>query len=343
MKSFMTGMAAALFALAGLTGTSPAQAQELQTVRVGWQPTAINSAQMIHVLANTDILERHGLKGQFEMFTFGPPVNEALVSGVLDIGIIGDLPSISLATIGAPVRIIARTTNFRAGILVAPDSQIKSIADLKGKKLYGPSGTSAFLAARGILEENGLVAGTDVELINLAFGEIPDALKAGSIEAFFIWEPWVTYFEKRGFARLVGSDPNLLLVMAARKDFLDQNPDTVERFLKAYREAMLFAARNQELANKWFVEPAPAQILGEDVVQASASLEPAWNAQSLADVWVSITDKEMERYLRIADEAYKLKIFPQPAKLKEHVDDSIARKVDAEVWDFDVEAVKILK
>lgn len=87
---------------------------------------------------------------------------------------------------------------------------------------------------------------------------------------------------------------------------------------------MLFAARNRELANKWFVEPA-------------------WNARSLADVWVSITAKEMERYPRIADEAYKLTIFPQPAKLKEHVDDSIARKVDAEVWDFDVEAVKILK
>lgn len=338
LKTLKTAALAALLAVASATGF----ADDLKEIRIGWQPTAINSAQMIHALARTDILQRNGLKGNFQMFTFGPPVNEALVSGAIDIGVLGDLPSISLATIGAPIKVIARTTNFGAGIMVSPQSGIRSIEDLKGKKLYGPAGTSAFLAVHDLLAQHGLEPGKDVALVNLSFGEIGDALKAGSIEAFFVWEPWVTYYQKKGFARTIATDPNLLLVLVARQEFLDKNPDAVERFLKAYRESMLFAAQNPELVNRWFVEPAPARVLGEDVVQASALLEPSWSAKSLKDVWVSITPKEMERYLRTAEEAYRLKIFPKPADLKQFIDDSIARKVDADTWDFDPKAVKVL-
>lgn len=335
-----TFKAAALMVFFAIGGTS-AHAQDMKEIKIGWQPTAINSAQMIHALARTDILQRNGLKGNFQMFTFGPPVNEALVSGAIDIGVLGDLPSISLTAIGAPVKIIARTTNFGAGILTSPQSRIQSIKDLKGKKIYGPVGTAAFLAVRDLLAQNGLEAGKDVEIINLSFGEIADALKAGSIETFFVWEPWVTYYQKKGFARTVATDPNLLLVLVARQDFLAKNPDAIEKFLKSYREAMLFAARNQELANRWFVEPAPARMLGEDVVQTSALLEPSWSAKSLADVRVSISPTEMERYLRIADEAYKLKILLKPTDLKKSIDDNIARKVDAATWDFDPGKVKI--
>lgn len=337
LKTLKAAALTAFFAI----GSPAVHAQEVKEIKIGWQPTAINSAQMIHALARTDILQRNGLKGSFQMFTFGPPVNEALVSGAIDIGVLGDLPSISLATIGAPIKVIARTTNFGAGILASPQSSIQSIKDLKGKKLYGPVGTSAFLAVRDLLAQNGLEPGKDVEIINLSFGEIGDALKAGSIEAFFVWEPWVTYYQKKGFARTIATNPNLLLVLVARQDFLAKNPDAVEKFLKAYRESMLFAARNQELVNRWFVEPAPARVLGEDVVQSSALLEPSWSAKSLKDVWVSITPSEMERYLRVAEEAYKLKIFPKPADLKKFIDDSIARKVDSATWDFDPSTVKI--
>jgi sulfonate transport system substrate-binding protein len=75
------------FALAALLITSgQAQAQQPIPVRVGWQPTTTVEAQIAHVLQKTDILERNGLKGQFTMFSFGPAVNEALVSGAIDVG-----------------------------------------------------------------------------------------------------------------------------------------------------------------------------------------------------------------------------------------------------------------
>src|SRR4029453_8127924 len=86
-----------------LQGTST-RAQNPVSVRVGWQPTTTVEAQIAHVLQKTDILERNGLKGQFTMFSFGPAVNEALVSGALDIGFVGDMPSVSLAAVNADNR-----------------------------------------------------------------------------------------------------------------------------------------------------------------------------------------------------------------------------------------------
>ena len=78
---------------------SPALAAETP-IRIGWQPTTTVEAQIAHTLRKTDILERNGLKGEMIMFSFGPAVNEALISGAVDVGFIGDMPSVSLTEIG---------------------------------------------------------------------------------------------------------------------------------------------------------------------------------------------------------------------------------------------------
>src|SRR5260370_4230612 len=94
--------------------------QDSIPVRIGWQPTTTVEAQIAHVLQRTDILERNGFKGQFTMFPFGPAVNEALVSGALDIGFIGDMPSGSLAAVNAPPPAVGRPSVFRGAIVSSP-------------------------------------------------------------------------------------------------------------------------------------------------------------------------------------------------------------------------------
>src|SRR3954451_5240223 len=75
---------------------STVHGQELKSIRIGWQPTTTVEAQVAHTLAKTNILEKNGLKAEFVMFSFGPAVNEALLSGAIDVGFIGDMPSVSL-------------------------------------------------------------------------------------------------------------------------------------------------------------------------------------------------------------------------------------------------------
>jgi sulfonate transport system substrate-binding protein len=73
------------------------------------------------------------------MFSFGPTVNEALVSGAIDIGFVGDMPSVSLAAVDAPITVISRQSVFRGAIIAATKSHIKTLADLKARKSMGQS------------------------------------------------------------------------------------------------------------------------------------------------------------------------------------------------------------
>src|SRR5262245_37090737 len=150
---------ASLSFFAAVLHNNGTRAQDAISIRVGWQPTTTVEAQIAHALQKTDILERNRLKGQFTMFSFGPAVNEALVSGAIDIGFVGDMPSISLVAVNAPITVIGRQSVFRGAVIASAKSDIKSVVDLKGKKVHGPVGSSIYLATLAMLEKAGLKPG----------------------------------------------------------------------------------------------------------------------------------------------------------------------------------------
>lgn len=318
-----------------------ARAQDAIPIRIGWQPTTTVEAQIAHVLQKTDILERNGLKGVFTMFSFGPAVNEALVSGAVDVGFVGDMPSVSLAAVNAPTTVIGRQSVFRGAIIVSAKSEAKTLADLKGKKVYGPVGSSIYLAALGMLEKAGLKAGTDVEIINMGFVDLSDAIRTGKIDAAFVWDPWVENFAEKGLARVVAEDLRLTMVIPMRDEFRKAHPQATERFLRAHKEATLYAATNQEQANAWFREPEAARQLSAVVVAKTTALDPQWGAKTLKDIRVSFSQPELDRYLGLGKQAGDLKIYPSPPPVRQKLDLTAAEKVDAESWSFDPAAVKV--
>src|SRR5262249_14464010 len=243
-------MRATTLALVFLHG-SVARAQEPVSVRVGWQPTTTVEAQVAHVLQKTDILERNGLKGQFTMFSFGPAVNEALVSGAVDIGFIGDMPSVSLAAVNAPISIIGRQSTFRGAIVASAKSDIRQLSDLKGKKLHGPVGSSIYLAALAMLETANVKPGRDVEITNMGFADLSDAIRAGKIEAAFVWDPWVENFVEKGLARVIAEDTGLTMVVPMQNEFKKTHLQAPERFLRAHGGAAL--CRNPSRSGKCVV------------------------------------------------------------------------------------------
>jgi ABC-type nitrate/sulfonate/bicarbonate transport system substrate-binding protein len=319
----------------------PARAQDAIPVRIGWQPTTTVEAQIAHVMQRTDILERNGLKGQFTMFSFGPAVNEALVSGAVDIGFIGDMPSVSLAAVNAPISVIGRQSVFRGAILASAKSDIKQLSDLKGKKLHGPVGSSIYLAALAMLERANLKPGSDVEITNMGFADLSDAIRAGKIEAAFVWDPWVENFVEKGLARVLAEDTGLTMVIPVQDGFKKAHPAAIERFLRAHKEALLYAATHRDQANAWFQEPEVARQLSRHVVEKTTAYDPQWSARSLSDIRVSFSDGELERYLGLAKRAGELKIYPAPPSLQQKLDLGAAKKVDGDTWSFDPQAVKV--
>jgi sulfonate transport system substrate-binding protein len=323
-----------------LLGTG-ARAQDPILVRIGWQPTTTVEAQIAHVLQRTDILERNGFKGQFTMFSFGPAVNEALVSGALDVGFIGDMPSVSLAAVNARTTVIGRQSVFRGAIVASTKSDIKTLGDLKGKKIHGPVGSSIYLAALAMLEKAGLKPAIDVEVTNMGFADLSDAIRAGKIDAAFVWDPWVENFVEKGLARVIAEDTRLTMVIPMQDDFKKAHPQATERFLRAHKEALLYAATHRDQANSWFREPEVARQLSTGVVEKTTAYDPQWDAKSLSDIRVSFSDSELERYLELSRRAGELKIYPVAPPVQKKLDLSAAKKVDDETWNFDPGAVRL--
>lgn len=344
MNTIYPGMRIGLTAVLGVFCCAlTAVAQDLIPIRIGWQPTTTVEAQIAHTLAKTDILERNGLRGQFPMFSFGPAVNEALVSGSIDVGFIGDMPSVSLAAVNAPTTVIGRQSVFRGSIVASTKSGINTLADLKGKKLHGPFGSSIYLAALSMLEKAGLHAGTDVQLINMGFADLSDAMRAGKVDAVFVWDPWVENFAEKGLGKVLSSDTALTMVTVMHNDFLKAHPGAAERFLKAHKEALLFAANNHALVNRWFREPEAARALTPEVVQRATAYDPQWSAKSIKDLRISFTDAEWARYVGLGQRAFDLKIYPVLPPLGQKSDLSFAKKLDANPWNFDTAGVKVKK
>jgi len=192
-----------------------------------------------------------------------------------------------------------------------------------------------------MLKDAGLVPGKDVEVVNMGFADLADALRSGKIEALFVWDPWVALFESRDLVKVLGADNSLTMVTTMRSDFLKNNASAAERFLRAQKEALVFSATHPDVANKWFVEPDAAKTLPIEIVQRATAEDPQWRATSLKDVRLGFSKAEIDRYFGLAQQASDLKIFPKLPPLRERTDLSLADRVDAAVWSFDPQSVKV--
>jgi len=340
IERWISAMAAAAIALA--VAAPRIQAAETE-IRIGWQPTTTVEAQIAHAMAKTDILARNGLKGKMTMFSFGPAVNEALVSGAVDVGFIGDMPSVALANANAPTTVIGRQSVFRGSIVASTKSGITTMAALKGKKLYGPVGSSIFLAAQDMLAKAGLTPGKDVQIIHMGFADLSDGIKAGKVDAVFVWDPWIELFVTQGLGKVLDSDTSLTMVIAMRNDFLEKHPAAAKSFLKAHKEALLFAASDHPRANGWFREPENARTLDAKVIQTATAYDPQWNAKSIKDIRISFNDAELKRYLGLGKQAHMLKVFPTEPPLAKKTNITMAKEIDASPWTFDPKTVKMVK
>lgn len=318
------------FALAAVAATSllalPASAQD--AVRVGWIPTTTVQAQIAHTLDKTDIMSRNGLRGTLSLFNSSPAVNEALVSGAIDMGFVSDFAAITIMAAGAPVVAVGHQSLFRGAIMVAPDSPVRTTADLRGKNVHGLFGVTVYQSALDMTRRAGLTPGRDVQFTNMGFTELADALRARRIEAFFTWDPWIAFFEKQGMGRVVEQDMAPTMVIMAREAFVRDRPDVVARFLRAHSEALHYAARNKAQTNAWFRLPEAARQIDADVIETASAFDPNWANPRFENIRVAFDAERIARLKALAQFAFDNRLTQRVAPVDERVNTAIARTVD---------------
>lgn len=195
-------------------------------------------------------------------FNAGPAEVEALFSGDIDIGYIGPIPAISAnVKSNGDVILIAGAADAGSMLLAAPDSGIASVKDLNGKTVAVPQiGNTQHLALLNVLEENDLKttdAGGEVEVVATSNANIMNLMQNGDVDAALAPEPWVSILKSSCGAQVIldekevwrnGDYPTAVVVV--RKDFMDENPEIVEKFLQAHREMTDYVNQNSEEAKK---------------------------------------------------------------------------------------------
>jgi len=204
-------------------------------------------------------------------FANGPAQNEAFKAGQLDIGNMGELPAIQLWASGADIQVISYLYDAPDGysLLANKRSGIKTVADLKGKRIAVQFGANQHKLALKFLSSQGLDV-NDVELVHLQKLESSIALKQGVIDATVLDEPFVSQTLEddniveiataRGYDKIFG-------VTFVRTEFAQKNPQIVARYLKAIKKNNDWMAQNPDEATRIM-----AKFMGSDDLEATKKI-----------------------------------------------------------------------
>jgi sulfonate transport system substrate-binding protein len=278
------------------------------------------------------------------LFNSSPAVNEALVSGAIDIGFASDFAAITVMASGAPVVAIGHQSAFR-GAIMSTNDEIDALDKLGGEQVYGLFGVTVYQSAIEMVQKAGLEVGSDVSFVNIGFSELADAVRAAHVDAFFTWDPWIAFFEKQGVAKTLGQDIAPTMVIMARRDFVEENPDVVQRFLRAHAEALFWAGQNDETTNEWFRIPEAARQIDVDVIATASEFDPNWTAESFDNIRIGFTPEQVERLRGLAQFTVDNDLAPRLAPIDTSVLTDIGDAVEAAKADtpFDASAVQVLK
>lgn len=312
-------------ALAAVIGWMPtlAQGAELKKIRIAVPDlsagTQHSGGGITDVLQQQQLLEKafaaDGISIQWNYFKgAGPVINEAFANGQVDFAYLGDLAAIIGKANGVDTRLVAATARGVKHYLgVVPGSGIKTLQDLKGKRVAVFRGTATQLSFDAALASQGL-SEKDLKVINLDFGAAIAALAARQIDA--TWgSTGISALADRGLAELplntrdLGGAGNVQAVLVAAGAFVDAYPAVVEKFVAAQQPAVQWLTDD---ANK----DAYIQLVSERASYPPAILQRDLSQERLSAVFDSTLDPDfLARLQASVDLAAQQRLIRKPFKV----------------------------
>jgi sulfonate transport system substrate-binding protein len=305
-----TAVAIALSLAALAAPALPSWAQD-KVIRIGFQ----KYGKLVLLKSKGTLDEKLkplGFKVVWTEFPAGPQLLEAVNVGAVDFGNTGEAPPIFAQSAGAPLVYVAYEPPAEKGeaILVPKDSAIRSVADLKGKKIALNKGSNVHYLLVRALEVAGVSYG-DVQPHFLTPADARAAFERGAVDAWAIWDPFQAAAEAATGARTLvdgtGIVSNHQFYLGARK-FVEENPKVLDAVLAELSEVDAWA--------KGDIKAVAAQ-LSPSVAIPAAVLEIALRRQSYGIK--ALDDKVIAEQQRIADTFHKLGLIPKPITVSDAV------------------------
>lgn len=297
----------ALFA-AAISFGAITQAQA-ETLRIGYQ----KYGTLVLLKAKGTLEKRlaeQGVEVKWTEFPGGPQLLEGLNVGSVDFGVTGETPPVFAQAAGADLLYVAHEPPAPTGeaILVPKDSPIKSVAELKGKKVALNKGSNVHYLLVRALEDAGLKYG-DITPVYLPPADARAAFERGSVDAWVIWDPFQSAAEKQLQARTLRDGSGLVdnhQFYLATRSYAEKNPQVVGALVEEIRGVGEWVKGNLDEATR---QVAPLIGLSPEITRQAVERQ-GYGAQF-------ITPDVVEAQQKIADTFTELKLIPKQLSIKD--------------------------
>lgn len=251
-----------------------------------------------------------GVKVTWTEFNAGPVQLEALNVGSIDFGDVGEAPPIFAQAAGAPL-IYAGATVPRPqleAVIVPKGSPIRSVADLKGKRVAYNKGSNVQYFLVKLLEKHGLKY-ADVQSVFLAPPDARAAFERGAVDAWVIWDPFLAAAERQLGARVLADGRGVVAnhqFYLASRSYADKSPQVIQAIVEELARLDQWSQRNPK---------AVAEVLAPQIGLDVATTELAANrfAYGIQPITPAIAAEQQ----KIADVFHALKLIPKPIRISE--------------------------
>lgn len=248
-------LAALCLGFAALGTALPAAADDIPTkpeagtFKLGLEPW-LGYGQW-QIAATQGIFAKNGLQVDLVNFTQDKDINAALASGQIDGANIATHTAMAMAAAGLPIKIVMLEDFSLTADAIIAGSDIKSIADLKGKQVAFEQGTTSDILLNYALQANGMTI-ADVQVVPMPASDAGSALIAKRVPVSVTYEPYLTIARKQDpnvkLLYTAGEDPGLVSdVLVIRDEVLKSKPGQVLALVESWDQALqYYKAHTQE-------------------------------------------------------------------------------------------------
>jgi sulfonate transport system substrate-binding protein len=296
-------------AVAALAREARAQA-DAREIRIGYQKNGV-----LVIARQQAALEKHfapqGIAVKWVEFSSGPPMLEAMNVGSVDYGAVGDSPPVFAQAAGAAIVYAAGQpiTNGQ-GILVPANSPIRTIADLKSKRVGFTKGSSAHNVTVQTLEKAGLTY-ADITPVYLTPPDAGPAFANGSIDAWSIWDPYFAIGELKQSGRILVNASEITKTNSfyiANRDFAKTRGAVLQQIIDVTSSTAKWAETHRDEVARALsaVTNIPLDIQTVAANRSSFAVGP-------------VTDDIVATQQGVADRFFKLGLIPKPVVVRDAV------------------------
>lgn len=302
----ITILSASLATVMMLTACS--KKTETTTLNIGYQKYGL-----LHIIkARGDLdkaLKQKGINIKWVEFPAGPQLLEGLNVGSVVFGEAGEAPPIFAQAANSKLVYIANQPAApKAEALIVPkDSNIRSIQELKGKRVVLNKGSNVHYLLLKLLEANHLKL-SDIDVVYLPPADARAAFEKGAVDAWVIWDPFFAAAEQQLGAKVLATGENLVSnhqFYLADREFAEQHPDVLKTVVNELNTTTQWVSQHQTDAAKLLEQQTglSTEILSTSISRMGFGVKP-------------ISNEVAKEQQYVADAFYQQKLIPNKINIQ---------------------------